>query len=81
MVRSIIESISNCIDKRLPPNIPLISSYFYRNEDTLTFQEAYGEFKNYVYLYNSGMIPNRLECIHNVGGTDTILKQVSSLRK
>lgn len=45
MVRSIIDALDKNVDQMLmPPNIPSVKNYLFRNHDALKFQTAIAEF-------------------------------------
>lgn len=69
MVRGIIDLIDRNLDQaQLPSNVPSVRNYVYRNADTLRFDQAIGEFEQFVREFNRGEIPQKLDCIDRVGG-------------
>lgn len=76
MVRNVVEMIDKNIDHSLlPANLPSVKNFMYRNNDTLRFDSAISEFREFVQLYHKGVLPDRLECIDKVGGIQVIMNR------
>jgi hypothetical protein len=69
MVRSVIETIDRNIDsEQMPPEIPTVRNFLFKNADALNFDTAIWEFGEFVKSFNQGRIPAKLDCIDRVGG-------------
>lgn len=68
MVRNLLQIIEDVTDiNTTPRDNPSIMNYIYRTSNDINFDQALNSIKDFANLYNSGVIPKNLECLHRVG--------------
>lgn len=81
MVRSLLQMIEDVTDlSTTPRDNPSIMNYIYRNSNDVTFDQALNAIKEFANIYNGGLIPKNLECLHKVG-IDTISRSITNPRQ
>lgn len=81
MVRSLLQVIEDVTDlSTTPRDNPSIMNYIYRNSNDVTFDQALSAIKEIANIYNGGVIPKNLECLHKVG-IENISKSIINPRE
>lgn len=81
MVRSLLQVIEDVTDlSTTPRDNPSIMNYIYRNSNDVTFDQALSAIKEFANIYNGGVIPKNLECLHKVG-IENISKSIINPRE
>lgn len=81
MVRMILETIEEHVDMRSLNGIPSPMNYIFsqsRSPAEIRFDGAIKLFDSYVKEFFNGLIPTKLNCVDNVGGVFTIVKNLKS---
>lgn len=63
-----------------PRDNPSIMNYIYRNNNDINYDQALSAIKEFANMYNGGIIPKNLECLHKVG-IDNISRTITTPSK
>lgn len=55
-------------------------NYIYRNNNDINYDQALSAIKEFANMYNGGIIPKNLECLHKVG-IDNISRTITTPSK